>query len=143
MSIFMCSVVTPSQSVLEDEVTQVEFPQWDGQRGILTGAAPFVSKLGAGRLRIEYADGGARIFMLAGGFAEMHDNSLVLVADEVVPREELELKEAEERLVAAIAAASEPGHTDLMERERIEMSRNKATVEVGLAKEQLGKGSAV
>ena len=139
MATFTCSVVTPSQSVLEDEVTQVEFPQWDGQRGILAGAAPFVSKLGAGRLRIEYPSGESKVFMLAGGFAEMHENALVLVADEVVAREELELAEAEALLVEAIAAVGEAGHTDLMERERLEMARNKATVKVGLAREQLGR----
>ncbi len=143
MATFTCAVVTPSESILDEEVTQVEFPQWDGQRGILAGAAPFVSKLGAGRLRIEFPEGGARIFMLAGGFAEMHENALVLVADQVVPREELELQEAEEHLKAAIAAMTESGKTDLNQRDRLEMSRNKASVEVQLAKEQSSKGATV
>ena len=140
MATFTCAVVTPSQSVLDEEVTQVEFPQWDGQRGILAGAAPFVAKLGAGRLRIESSQGENRHFMLAGGFAEMHDNALVLVADEVVPIEELELEKAEADLAEAIAAVTELGHTNLMDRDRLEMARNRATVEVALAKGQIGKG---
>ena len=140
---FNCSIVTPSESILDDEVTQVEFPQWDGQRGILAGAAPFVAKLGAGRLSIRYPEGGSHVFMLAGGFAEMHDNTLVIVADAVAARESLNLAEAEERLAAAVTSATEPGHTDLDEREQLEMNRQKANVEVMLAREQAGKGVAV
>ena len=140
---FKCAIVTPTESVLDDEVNQVEFPQWDGQRGILPGAAPFVAKMGAGRLRIEYPEGGSRIFLLAGGFAEMSDDTLMLVADEVIPRENLELQMAEERLNQAINAVTEEGHNDLAERERLELARNRANVEVQLAKESSQKGAAV
>ena len=68
---FKCAIVTPTVSVLDEEVNLVEFPQWDGQRGILAGAAPFVAKMGAGRLRIDYPEGGTRVFLLAGGFADL------------------------------------------------------------------------
>jgi F-type H+-transporting ATPase subunit epsilon len=135
LATFNCAIVTPSKSVLDEEVTQVEFPQWDGSRGILAGAAPFVAKLGAGRLRIESPSGSTRVFMLAGGFAEMHDNALVLVADEVIAKEDLDLAAAEARLVEAIAAVTEEGRTDPFERERLEMARSRATVEVAMAKE--------
>lgn len=135
MATFNCAIVTPSESVLEEEVTQVVFPQWDGSRGILAGAAPFVAKLGAGRLRIESPSGPTREFMLAGGFAEMHDNTLVLVADEVIAKDDLDLAAAEARLVEAIAAVTEAGHTNLLERDRLEMARARATVEVSMAME--------
>lgn len=140
---FKCAIVTPTESVLDDEVNQVEFPQWDGQRGILAGAAPFVAKMGAGRLRIEYPEGGSRVFLLAGGFAEMSDNTLMLVADEVIPREELELTAAEARLNEAISAVTEEGRVDLMERERLELARNRANAEVQLAKEREQQGAKV
>ena len=139
---FKCAIVTPTESVLDEEVNQVEFPQWDGQRGILAGAAPFVAKMGAGRLRID-PEGGTRVFLLAGGFAEMSDNTLMLVADEVIPREELELSAAEARLSEAIDAVTAEGRTDLLERERLELARNRANAEVQLAKERDLQGAKV
>ena len=136
MATFNCSVVTPSESVLEAEVAQVEFPQWDGSRGILAGAAPFVAKLGAGRLRIQDASGKSSVYMLAGGFAEMHDNTLVLVADEVIAESDLDVAVAEARLVDAVAAVTEAGRNDPLDRERLEMARTRATVELSMAKEK-------
>ena len=58
MSTFRCAIVTPSEQVFDDDVAEVEFPQWDGQRGVLKGAAPFVARLGTGRLRIRLGGGG-------------------------------------------------------------------------------------
>lgn len=136
MATFNCAVVTPSESVLEAEVAHVEFPQWDGSRGILAGAAPFVAKLGAGRLSIKDAKGTSHDYMLAGGFAEMHDNTLVLVADEVIAEDDLDVAVAEARLVEAIAAVTEEGRSDPLDRERLEMARMRATVEVAMAKER-------
>ena len=89
MANFNCAIVTPSEQILDDEVVEVEFPQWDGQRGILTGAAPFVGRLGTGRLRIRYEQGAEKNFLLAGGFdkidyAEVRDPvSLAPVGDPV------------------------------------------------------------
>ncbi len=133
MSTFKCAIVTPSEQILDEEVVEVEFPQWDGQRGVLHGAAPFVAKLGTGRLRIKFADGADRVYLLNGGFAELHDDRLVLVADEIVPKEELELAEARERLGRAIEAVSAGGNTDLEVRARLEQERAVATAAVALA----------
>ena len=75
--------------------------------------------------------------------AEMSDNTLMLVADEVIPREELELSAAEARLTEAIAAVTEEGRVDLMERERLELARNRANAEVQLAREREQLGAKV
>ena len=131
------TIVTPSEQILDDEVVEVEFPQWDGQRGILTGAAPFVGRLGTGRLRIRYEQGAEKNFLLAGGFAEMHDNRLVLVADEIVPVTEIDAAAAKTRFDAAVAAIAEPGTHSPEARERLEHERQVAAAALSLA------GSAV
>ena len=82
VSTFKCAIVTPSEQIMDDDVVEVEFPQWDGQRGILQKAAPFVGQLGTRKLRIRYGQGEDKVFMRAGGFAEMHGDRIVLVADE-------------------------------------------------------------
>ena len=133
MSTFKCAIVTPSEQILDEEVVEVEFPQWDGQRGVLHSAAPFVSKLGTGRLRIKLAAGEEQTYLLNGGFAELHDDRLVLVADEIVAKDELELAEARTRLERAVEAVMESGNTDLEARAKLEQERAVATAAVALA----------
>ena len=133
MANFNCAIVTPSEQILDDEVVEVEFPQWDGQRGILTGAAPFVGRLGTGRLRIRYEQGAEKNFLLAGGFAEMHDNRLVLVADEIVPVTEIDAAAAKTRFDAAVEAIAEPGTHSPEARERLEHERQVAAAALSLA----------
>ena len=41
-----CNIVTPTESVLESEASYIEFPAWDGQKGVAPGAAPFLVRLG-------------------------------------------------------------------------------------------------
>ena len=91
MSTFRCAIVTPTEQILDAEVDEVEFPQWDGQRGVLHAAAPFVGRLGVGLLRIRTANDGEKQFLLNGGFAELHDDKLVIVADEIIVRDELDV----------------------------------------------------
>ncbi len=133
MSTFRCAIVTPSEQVFDDDVAEVEFPQWDGQRGVLKGAAPFVARLGTGRLRIRLGGGGEKIFLLNGGFAELHDDHLTLVADEIISKDAIVATEARKRLDDAIAAIAAPGTPDLEARERLERERQVASVAVALA----------
>ena len=133
MSTFRCAIVTPSEQAFDDEVAEVEFPQWDGQRGVLKGSAAFVARLGSGRLRIRLAGGGEKHFLLNGGFAELHGDQLTLVADEIVPQESLDAAASRKRLEDAIAAVSAPGTQDLDAREALERERQVASVAVAMA----------
>jgi F-type H+-transporting ATPase subunit epsilon len=129
VSTFKCAIVTPSEQIMDDDVVEVEFPQWDGQRGILRKAAPFV-----GQLRIRYEQGEEKVFLLAGGFAEMHGDRIVLVADEIVPIAELDATAAQARFDAAVAAIAEPGTHSPEERARLEHERRVASASLALAK---------
>ncbi len=133
MSTFRCAIVTPTEQILDAEVDEVEFPQWDGQRGVLHAAAPFVGRLGVGLLRIRTANDGEKQFLLNGGFAELHDDKLVIVADEIIVRDELDVEEAKKRLEAAVQALAEAGIHDLEVRDRLDRERQVATAAVALA----------
>jgi F-type H+-transporting ATPase subunit epsilon len=90
-----CNIVTPTESVLETEASYVEFPAWDGQKGVASGAAPFLIRLGEGRLRIEKSGGAAETFLLDGGFAQMNGGTLTILADAVTATGTLSASEAE------------------------------------------------
>jgi F-type H+-transporting ATPase subunit epsilon len=96
-----CNIVTPTESVLESEATYVEFPAWDGQKGVAPGAAPFLVRLGEGTLRVEKPAGGSEIFLLDGGFAQMNGGTLTILADAVTASGSLSAADAEKELAAA------------------------------------------
>ena len=133
MSQFRCQIVTPSEAVLDEQVEYVSFPAWDGQCGVMPGSSPFLMNAGSGSLRIEFGNG-SRLYLLDGGFARMQDNVLTLLADDIIPADQIELREAEEELAAANAAAVEPGRLSEDERKGIEKAQDRAQAKVSLAR---------
>jgi F-type H+-transporting ATPase subunit epsilon len=131
MASLRCNVVTPTESVLDTEATYVEFPAWDGQKGVAPGAAPFLVRLGEGRLRIERS-GGADVFLLDGGFAQMNGGTLTILADGVTSASGLNAADAEKELAAANAASSARG--SLEARSRAEHRQRLAYARVSLAR---------
>ena len=76
---FQCTVVTPERLLLDEPVTQAIVPAHDGLVGILTGRAPLLVKLGAGRLRLDMPSGSQQFFQVGGGVAQMKDNRLTIL----------------------------------------------------------------
>lgn len=133
MSKFRCQIVTPSEAVLDEQVEYVSFPAWDGQVGVMPGTSPFLMNAGSGSLRIEFGNGN-RLYLLDGGFARMQDNVLTLLADDIIPADQIELGEAEEELSAANAAATEAGHLQEDDRKQVEKAQDRAHAKVALAR---------
>ncbi|MCE2884537.1 MAG: F0F1 ATP synthase subunit epsilon [Planctomycetaceae bacterium] len=131
MASLRCNVVTPTESVLDSEATYVEFPAWDGQKGVAPGAAPFLVRLGEGRLRIERS-GGADVFLLDGGFAQMNGGTLTILADSVTLASGLSAADAEKELAAANAQSTTRG--TLESRSQAEHRQRLAYARVALAR---------
>ena len=112
MAALRCNVVTPTESVLDSEATYVEFPAWDGQKGVAAGAAPFLVRLGEGKLRIEKAGGGADVFLLDGGFAQMNGGTLTILADGATPVGSINAADAEKELASANSEGLKSGTLD-------------------------------
>jgi F-type H+-transporting ATPase subunit epsilon len=136
---FKCSIVTPSESVFDDEVTYVSFPAWDGQRGVMNGTSPFLSQLGIGTVRMDFTKGGSRWYLLDGGFAQMQGDHLSLLADGAIAAETLSLKEAEAELAEANARIAS-GADD---QQAIARDQQRALAKVALAREANNRGGAI
>ena len=132
MSQFRCQIVTPSESVLDEQVEYVSFPAWDGEIGVMNGTSPFLMNLGTGAMRIDFSSG-SRHYLLDGGFAQMQDDILTLLADDVVPADHIELKDAERELQEANDAATASGQTTATERKQVEGAQRRANAKVALA----------
>ena len=81
MATFRCTIVTPSDSLLDEQVTYATFQAWDGQKGVAPGASAFLAKLGTGAARLDLASGQSRWFVIDGGFAQMQGDALTLLVD--------------------------------------------------------------
>ena len=88
-------IVTPEQTVYEDEVSQATLPTIDGEVTILPDHIPYITALKAGEIILKK---GEEIIHLAisGGFIEFNNNILIILADTVERAEEIDLKRAEE-----------------------------------------------
>jgi F-type H+-transporting ATPase subunit epsilon len=73
-------VATPEKLLVSEQVTEVQIPAKSGFLGILPGHAALLSELGEGLLTYTVA-GRKRSLTLAGGFVEVLENHVRVVAD--------------------------------------------------------------
>lgn len=79
---FELKVATPERLIVDEQVVSAELPGKDGYLGILAGHAPLLSLLGEGNLT--YSSGGSNtVLKINGGFVEVLDNRVSVLADSV------------------------------------------------------------
>lgn len=100
---YRCTVVTPEKQVLDEQVTHVSIPAWDGQIGLLHLRAPLLAKLGYGPLKLELASGDTKTLFVGGGFAQMKDDELAILTDEAIDASAINRTDAEAALKEALA----------------------------------------
>ena len=79
-------LVSPEKLLFSGSVEQVDVPGLEGDFGVLEDHAPLVATLRPGVLTVHLSDGAQRIVVL-GGFAEVSDKGLTVVADLADPVE--------------------------------------------------------
>jgi F-type H+-transporting ATPase subunit epsilon len=112
-------IVTPERLLLDEDVEEVVAPGAAGEIGVLPDHVTFLTTLSAGRLA--YRAGGRRhVLAVFGGYAEVVDNVMTVLADGAEPVAEIDLeaarraaREAEERLKALDPAAPESAEARL------------------------------
>jgi F-type H+-transporting ATPase subunit epsilon len=73
-------LVSPEKLLFSGDVDQVDVPGVEGDFGVLEGHAPLVATLRPGILTVHGSGGPTRIVVL-GGFAEVSEKGLTIVAD--------------------------------------------------------------
>src|SRR5687768_12336934 len=79
-------LVSPEKLLFSGSVEQVDVPGLEGDFGVLEDHAPLVATLRPGVLTVHLSDGAQRIVVL-GGFAEVSEKGLTVVADLADPIE--------------------------------------------------------
>ena len=93
-------VVTPEKTVLDEPVSALRFPLYDGQMGILPGRAPMVGRLGYGELQLTTASG-TRSYYIDGGFVQVKAGVVSIITSRAIPAEKIDVTQAEAQLAEA------------------------------------------
>ena len=93
-------VVTPEKRVLSTAADEVRAPGVLGGFGVRVDHAPFMSALEPGRLTFVLA-GQEHHFAIGGGFLQVADNRVVVLADSAEPAGEIDVDRARRALADA------------------------------------------
>ena len=104
-------IATPERLLFEDQVSEAEVPGRDGYIGILPGHAPLISELAAGVLRYVKSGNTVHISVL-GGFVEILDDRVMVLADGALRKEEINLESAKADLKRALDLMNIPSEID-------------------------------
>ena len=95
---FGFELVSPEKLLLSVDAEMVSVPGDAGDMGILPGHAPVISSLRLGVIEVTKAGGGEERIFVAGGFAEMSNNKLTVLAEEAMPVKDLKRDKLEAKL---------------------------------------------
>jgi len=124
-------IVTSERTVFSGDVDMVTIPGSGGVMGVLPNHAPVLSTLRPGELRIKIGQE-VQEFAIGGGFVDIHDNRVIILADSAERADEIDIARAE----AARARAAEllknppPNKEDLF---KLEASLRRNTVRINVA----------
>lgn len=73
-------LITPDRKVFTGEADRVKMPGVDGLFEVLHNHAPMIAALKAGEIKVTGKDG-VKFFNIIGGFAEVLNNNVVILAE--------------------------------------------------------------
>ena len=90
-------VITAERVVYsETEIDAVVAPGADGEMTVLPSHAPLVTSLAAGELRLQKAGADETFIAVTGGFLEVRDDKVVILAESAERAEEIDIARAQE-----------------------------------------------
>jgi F-type H+-transporting ATPase subunit epsilon len=97
-------IISPEKLLLSKDVEMVVIPGTEGDIGVLPGHAKLITSLRGGLVDIyENKQISARYFV-SGGFAEVTESRCAVLADTIIPQDQLDAASAQAELTEAKAA---------------------------------------
>jgi F-type H+-transporting ATPase subunit epsilon len=97
-----CEVNTPDGPVLEGDYVSIVVPAQDGYMGILRNRAPVTAVVGTGQMTCTPREGAEpELYFVAGGFLQVRDNHMTVLAEECTALADLDAEEAWDQLQEA------------------------------------------
>lgn len=105
---FQLEIITPSRVVYKDQATSLSAPGVQGGFQVLFNHAPLLAAIEVGEIKVKDKEGKDTLYATSGGFVEVNDNNVVVLADSVEKSTEIDVDRAkrskdraEERLQTA------------------------------------------
>jgi F-type H+-transporting ATPase subunit epsilon len=95
---FQVRLVTPDRVLVDAQADAVELPGRTGYLEALPGAAPLLTELGAGEVRIHGGKAGDQRYNVAWGFAEVLPDRVTILAETAQKPEEIDQAKAQQQL---------------------------------------------
>ena len=114
MSTIHVDVVSAEQSIFSGEAKFVALPGESGELGIYPRHTPLITRIKAGSVRIEKADGTEEFVFVAGGILEVQPGCVTVLSDTAIRGDDLdEAKANTARQAAEEALKNAKGELDL------------------------------
>lgn len=126
-------VVAPDRNVFRGEATRVRAPGVEGSFEVLHDHAPMIAALRVGPLFITTPTGDRIIYATSGGFLEVADNDVTVLAETAEPATDIDVERArtaEDRALTVMRTGGEDLDRSRAER-ALERARNRLRVAMG------------
>ena len=90
MNTIHVDVVSAEESIFSGEARFVALPGEAGELGIYPRHTPLITRIKAGSVRIEKADGGEEFVFVAGGILEVQPNCVTVLSDTAIRGKDLD-----------------------------------------------------
>jgi F-type H+-transporting ATPase subunit epsilon len=120
---FASSVVTPERILVEREVEAVMLRTVDGEITFLAGHSPLIGVVQPGLLRLQSEDGSVQRVAVHGGFVEVDERGVTVLAPIAELAEEIDVERARQSLQVAeqrLAELHSTGRGSAEEGERVD-----------------------
>ncbi len=101
---FLLELVSPAKLLLSRQVEMAQFPAAEGEMGVLPGHAPMIVTLRGGVIAVTEVGQVTERLFVNGGFAEVTQDRVTILADEAIPVASLSRATAAQTLAEAEAA---------------------------------------
>ena len=101
MNTIHVDVVSVEESVFSGEARFVVLPGESGELGIYPRHTPLITRIRAGSVRIEKADGSEEFIFVAGGILEVQPDCVTVLSDTAIRGKDLDEEKANEARLAA------------------------------------------
>jgi F-type H+-transporting ATPase subunit epsilon len=91
----LLEIITPTKVVLKEEVDEIIAPAFDGEISILPNHVNLFTRLKHGEMIIK-KNGKSSAFAVMGGFLEISDNKINVLADYAIRAEDIEIAKAQQ-----------------------------------------------
>lgn len=132
---FHLSIVTPGGSSFEGEILSLQFPGEDGLIGVWAHHAAMLAAMKPGKLLLEESHQAevAKTYAVGAGFAEVSDNSAILLVDTCEASGEIDVDRAKAALDRAKKFLAQASSDESIDEERARAALERAEARIAAA----------